>query len=155
MNSFSDPNFLLSSKDMGLFKTSPVAYVATSPHNLANLQRLFNSTMRVGDSDFVSDIDVLDDGHHKFVIVRSKKGGPVMAYALLRQDGSDAEVEQLYAFTTQRGRGFGHLALQTAEEVARTHGATALYLDSVPSAAKFYAHEGYMTRDGITFTKAL
>lgn len=130
----------------------------TQPQNLQNLQGFFSNATKLGNgsgSEFVSDLDVLDDGQHKFIIVRSKKGGPVVAYALLRQDGSDAEVEQLYALATQRGKGFGHLALKTAEEVARTHGATAIYLDSVPSAAKFYAHEGYTTRNGTTFTKAL
>lgn len=128
----------------------------TRPQNLQNLEHFFSNVARVGDgAEFVSDLDVLDDGHHKFIIVRSKKGGPVMAYALLRQDGSDAEVEQLYALATQRGKGFGQLALKTAEEVARTHGATAIYLDSVPAATKFYVHLGYLTEDSITFTKAL
>lgn len=147
---------IFSDQVMGLFGGRPVAYTANTVKDLQNLQIFFGNMSKQGELDFVSDVDVLQDGHHKFVIVRSpKKTGPVVAYALLRQDGSDAEVEQLYASRIHRGKGFGHLALRTAEEVARTHGAKVVYLDAVPSAQSFYRHEGYQSHDGVTFVKQL
>lgn len=88
-----------------------------------------------------------------FIVVRERKAGPIVSYALLRQEGPDAEVEQLYA--TRRGKGHGHLALATAEVVAKKHGATQLRLDAVPEAAAFYDHEGYKSADGHTFVKQL
>lgn len=141
---------------MGLFQ-HPVAYTVSSlkaGHNTDEVQHFFKLiTTFPGGSDFSAELGVLDDGHHKFVFVRSSKKGPLVAYALLRQDGPDAEVEQL--FSTQRGRGYGHIALQTAEGVAKQQGASVLWLDAVPEATSFYTHEGYATQDGTTFKKRL
>lgn len=142
---------------MGFFKSAPVAYTVDShmnQKNRTNLSTFFSSMLRQpGGSDFMSEISVLDDGFHKFVVVREKKAGPIVAYALLRQHGADAEVEQLYA--AQHGKGYGHLALHTAEVVAKQHGAVKLWLDSVPEATAFYDHEGYVSSDGQKYVKNL
>lgn len=135
----------------------PTAYTINSLQEgpqRQEVQDFFYSLLRTPDgSDFISDIGVLDDGFHKFIFVRANKTGPVVAYALLRQDGEDAEVEQL--FSVQRGKGYGHMALQLAEAVAKQHGAVSIWLDSVPEAAAFYIHEGYGTADGVRFEKAM
>lgn len=140
----------------GLFQ-QPVAYTVNSlkaGHNTDEAQNFFKLIATTpGGGEFSAELGVLDDGHHKFVFVRSHKKGPLVAFALLRQNGPDAEVEQL--FSTQRGRGYGHIALQTAEAVAKQQGASVLWLDSVPQAASFYVHEGYVTEDGTTFKKRL
>lgn len=137
---------------MGLF-ARPLAYTA-GPSNAAALQEFFHVMARQPDGpEFLSDLSVLDSGDRKFIVVRERRGGPVAAYALLRQAGPDAEVEMLYAL--RRGKGYGQLALRTAEEVARTHGAPRVWLDAVPQAAAFYRHEGYTSLDGERFVKVL
>lgn len=121
---------------------------------MRDLEVFFDKVARQpGGGEFLSDINVVQDGLHKIILVRERRAGPVAAYALLRQHGPDAEVEQLYA--VQRGKGYGHLALATAEAVAKAHGASQLWLDAVPAAAAFYDHEGYGTVDGYTFVKKL
>ena len=140
---------------MGWLTSNPVAYPIgpSDTSNLANLEA-FVDRMRMGpDRDFMSDVSVLDDGNHKFIVVRTKKGGPIVAYALLRQDGEDAELEQLYS--SQKGKGYGALALRTVEAVAKRHGARRLWLMSVEQATSFYHHSGYASSDGELFTKAL
>ena len=136
---------------MGLFGARPVAYTA-GPSNAEALRDFLQVVAKQPDgADFSSDLSVLEAGDRKFVVVRESKGGPIAAYALLRQAGPDAEVEQLYAL--RRGRGYGQLALRTAEEVARAHGAPSVWLDAVPQAAAFYRHEGYASLDGERFVK--
>lgn len=139
---------------MRFFAGQPVAYTASTATNMRDLETFFDVVVRQpGGGEFLSDLSIVQDGIHKFIVVRERKAGPIVSYALLRQVGPDAEVEQLYA--THRGRGHGHLALATAEAVAKAHGATQLRLDAVPQATAFYDHEGYMSTDGYTYVKRL
>jgi len=132
-----------------------VAYTASTQQDLDNLSELFTKMAMKPDisGDFTSELQVASDGFHKFVVVRNKKNGQVVAYALLRQIGPDAELEQLYSHV--RGAGYGNLALKTVETVAKHHGASQLYLHSVPEAAAFYRHLGYKTADNELFVKKL
>ena len=104
-------------------------------------------------ANFTSDISILDDLKHKFIAVRDKKTAQIVAYALLRQEGPDAELEQLYS--AQSGKGYGRVALKTAEAYAKAQGAKVLWLNSVPKATPFYTKCGYQTVNGQRFTKRL
>ena len=138
-------------------RTKPVAYPinsSSSAQNLGDLDAFFAKMVsKDGGSDFMSDLTVLKDGEHKFVVVREKKGGPIAAYALLRQSGTDAEVEML--FSMELGVGYGQLALSTAEIVAKQHGAKQVWLDSVSDAESFYRHMGYTDSGNGRFVKVL
>ena len=142
---------------MGWFGSKPVAYTVNSggsAQNMKNLDNFFARMLSVnGGSEFTSELSVLNDGMHKFIVVRDKKGGSIVAYALLRQSGEDAEVEML--FSINRGAGYGQLAMSTTETVARDHGAKTLWLDAVPQAYGFYKHQGYTDTGGGHFFKKL
>ena len=135
---------------MGWFGSKPVSYAVDSSgsnQNKRNLEDLFSRMLGArGGSEFVSELDVLQDGMHKFIVVRDKKGGTIVAYALLRQSGTDAEVEMV--FSMQKGAGYGQL-------VAKQHGAKELWLQSVPAAEGFYRHQGYTDHGDGHFVKKL
>lgn len=136
---------------------SSSAYVAVvnqqNTPNGRNLRKFMNEIGKGRNSEFTSEMEILEDRQHRFIVVRRAKGAAVVAYALVRLDGASAELEQIYA--AKKGEGFGHLALQAAEALAKDSGAGVMHLSAVPSAATFYIKEGYVTGDGQHFTKLL
>lgn len=143
---------------MPLLSWPSTPVVSTLNHVAANsnskdLRKFLNTLDKSANSTFGSEIDMLSDRQHRFVIVRPGKGKPIAAYALLRLDGEQAELEQIYA--KEKGHGYGRTALVASERVAKAAGAKKLWLHSVPDAVGFYAHEGYGTRDGMLYAKNL
>ena len=143
---------------MPLLSWPSAPVVSTLNHVAANsnsrdLRKFLDAMNKSGNSTFGAEIDVLSDRQHRFVIVRSGKGKAIVAYALLRLDGQQAELEQIYA--KDKGHGYGRTALVAAERVAKGADARKLWLHSVPDAVGFYAHEGYATQNGELYVKDL
>ncbi len=133
--------------------SSVISNLSTSRTNSRNLQRFLEAAGKAGNDDFTSEMEIVRDGKHRFIIIRAGKDKSIVAYALLRLDSSGAELEQLY--TSSKGKGYGKAALLAAEQFVKKQGIRTLRLTSVPQSASFYAHEGYVSPDGRNFAKAL
>jgi len=103
--------------------------------------------------------EIFADTARMCVAVVEKQVAGIAVYRFMRNThvGLKLYVDDLVTDATQRSRGVGHALLAHLEQLARSHGAHALSLDSGTQrqqAHKFYFREGFVVTS-FSFNKAL